>query len=169
MSVVVLNASYTELHTVSVKHAVTMVWRGVARVLEEGPEMFGPIPKPKVLILVRYVKEAWRYARRKTGRATIRNGVKITRGQFTDPCATYSHEGLLKRDHGQCAYCGQPGASTMDHVLPKSRGGATDWLNAVAACSDCNGRKGDLTPQEAGMPLLWEPFVPTVYDLTWGS
>ena len=48
MTVVVLNTTYEPLHTVSVRHAMTMLWRGVAAVLEEGPEMFGPMPRPKV-------------------------------------------------------------------------------------------------------------------------
>ncbi|GAA1799379.1 MAG: HNH endonuclease [Actinobacteria bacterium] len=168
MTVVVLNTTYEPLHTVSVRHAMTMLWRGVAAVLEEGPEMFGPMPRPKVLILTRYVKTAWKYARRRTGRATFAHGTKVT-VVASDPLAIYTREGVIKRDHGQCAYCGQPTATTMDHVLPKSRGGATDWANAVAACEYDNWRKGDRTPEEAGMPLLWQPFVPTVYDLTWGA
>ena len=130
--------------------------------------MFGPMPRPKVLILTRYVKTAWKYARRRTGRATFAHGTKVT-VVASDPLAIYTREGVIKRDHGQCAYCGQPTATTMDHVLPKSRGGATDWANAVAACEYDNWRKGDRTPEEAGMPLLWQPFVPTVYDLTWGA
>lgn len=140
MSVLVLNAGYEPLHTVSVKHAMNMLWRGVATVEESHPEeTFGPFPMPTVLRLVRYVKMTWAYARR----------------------------GVLKRDHGQCAYCGQPVAATMDHVVPKSRGGSTTWDNAVAACEPCNQRKADRTPDEAGMTLLWEPFVPTREDLAW--
>ena len=53
----------------------------------------------------------------------------------------------------------------MDHVLPRSRGGATSWLNAVAACDDCNARKGNQTPDEAGIPLRWQPYVPTRVQL----
>lgn len=170
MSVIVLNASHEPLHVVSVKHAVTMLWRGVATVVEEGPETFGPILRPKVLVLVRYVKETWKYLRRSTGKPKVTHaGVKVTWEDFSSPDATYCMENLVKRDHGQCAYCGQPGARTMDHVTPKSRGGTTTWLNAVLACEPCNQAKDDRTPQEAGMALLWQPFIPTVYDLTWGA
>lgn len=167
MAVIVLNATHEPLHVVSVKHAVNMLWRGVATVVEEGPEMFGPIPLPKVLVLVRYVKESWKYLRRTTGRARTEGGVKVTWETYSAPDATYSLEALIRRDHGQCAYCGQPGADTMDHVLPRSRGGLTGWENAVLACGSCNGFKADRTPEEAGMPLLWQPFVPSTYDLTW--
>ncbi|WP_265446379.1 HNH endonuclease [Flexivirga meconopsidis] len=167
MSVLVLNAGYEPLHTVSIKHAMNMLWRGVATVEESHPEeTFGPFPKPTVLRLVRYVKMTWAYAKR-GGIKLTEVGVKITWEQFSHGTPTYSQAGVLKRDHGQCAYCGQPTATTMDHVLPKSRGGATSWENAVAACAPCNQRKADLTPDEAGMRLLWEPFVPTREDLAW--
>ena len=53
----------------------------------------------------------------------------------------------------------------MDHVLPRSRGGATSWANAVAACEPCNASKGDRTPDEARMPLRWDPYVPTRVQL----
>jgi 5-methylcytosine-specific restriction endonuclease McrA len=58
-----------------------------------------------------------------------------------------------------CAYCGGP-AQTVDHVLPKSRGGASSWLNLVAACFGCNRAKDDRTPAEAGMKLRVTPYVP---------
>lgn len=166
-AVLVLNTTHEPLHTVSVQHAIGMLWRGVAVVLEEGPDYFGPVLKPKVLILVRYVKERWKYGKRKTGKPKIEKGIKVTWENFQEPTAPYSLENLKRRDNEQCAYCGQPGAGTMDHVIPKSRGGATWWDNAVLACGPCNWDKADRTPAEAGMTLLWEPFVPTTYDLTW--
>lgn len=67
--------------------------------------------------------------------------------------------GVLRRDKHTCAYCGAK-ANTVDHVLPRSRGGADSWINLVAACQTCNGRKGDRTPSEAGMKLRWEPYEP---------
>src|SRR6266496_2140187 len=118
MSVIVLNASYEPLHTVSIQHAIRM--------------------------LVRYVATHWRYA---AGRMK------------------YSKHGVLRRDKFRCAYCGLDNADTMDHVQPRSRGGRTEWLNAVAAHAACNERKGNRTPAEAGMPLLWQPWVPTRAEL----
>ena len=144
--VVVLNASYERLHVVSVQHAIGMLVRGVAVIQEAHPEAtFGPFQLPLVLRLVRYVKMGWRYA--------------------TTSRAAYSKPGVIRRDRGLCAYCGRPGATTMDHVVPRSRGGRTEWLNAVAAHLGCNGRKGDRTPDEARMPLLWVPWVPARADL----
>ena len=141
--VVVLNASYEPLHVVSLRHAIRMLVREVA-VVEESDGTFGPFPRPVVLRLVRYVRMAFRYAR---------------------SAASYSRDGVIRRDKGRCAYCGRRGANTMDHVVPRSRGGETGWMNAVAAHRECNRAKGDRTPDEAGMPLLWRPWKPTRADL----
>ena len=55
-------------------------------------------------------------------------------------------------------------ATTVDHVVPRSRGGADSWLNTVASCAEDNHRKADRTPEQAGMPLLYQPFVPSPAD-----
>jgi 5-methylcytosine-specific restriction endonuclease McrA len=145
MSVIVLNASYEPLHTVSIQHAIRMLVREVAVVEEaHGERTIGPFPVPRVLRLVRYVVTHWRYA---AGRMK------------------YSKHGVLRRDKFRCAYCGLENADTMDHVQPRSRGGRTEWLNAVAAHASCNERKGNRTPSEANMPLLWQPWVPTRAEL----
>lgn len=77
--------------------------------------------------------------------------------------AVATRDGVLRRDKHVCAYCGGRG-TTIDHVLPKSRGGGDTWTNLVAACERCNGRKADRTPHEAGMTLLWEPYEPRERD-----
>jgi 5-methylcytosine-specific restriction endonuclease McrA len=69
-------------------------------------------------------------------------------------------DAILRRDKRTCAYCGVKGAGTVDHVLPKSRGGGNDWLNLVAACGRCNNDKADRTPLEWGHKLLWNPHEP---------
>ena len=69
---------------------------------------------------------------------------------------TFSRRNVAKRDHHTCQYCGaQPGweAITIDHVIPRARGGATSWTNCVAACIRCYARKADRTPEQAGMHL----------------
>jgi 5-methylcytosine-specific restriction endonuclease McrA len=76
------------------------------------------------------------------------------------PC---SRRAVLIRDRETCQYCGaQPGRAqlTIDHVLPKARGGTTEWENVVAACSPCNHRKANRTPEEAGMVLARRPHRP---------
>ena len=70
---------------------------------------------------------------------------------------------ILWRDSYTCQYCKKTGTSrtlTLDHIIPKSRGGDKGWLNIVTACERCNQRKGDKTPPEASMSLIREPFVP---------
>ncbi len=139
MGVLVLNASYEPLHLVSIRHAVRMLVREVA-VIEEADERrsIGAFPLPKVLRLVRYVAMRWRYGR----------------------TPAWSRAALIRRDKGVCAYCGRA-ARTVDHIEPQSRGGPSNWLNTVAACERCNGRKGDRTLGEAGMVLRFQPYVPT--------
>ena len=74
-----------------------------------------------------------------------------------------TREGVLRRDRHICAYCAGR-ADTVDHVLPRCRGGGDTWFNLVAACQPCNGRKGDRTPQEARMAMIREPFEPKERD-----
>jgi len=142
--VLVLNAGYEPLHRVSLAHAVRMLHRQVA-VVEQAVDgrTFGPYPLPAVLRLVRYVQMRWR----------SRGGVP-----------TWTKAGMLRRDGGRCAYCGRHG-DTVDHVQPRSRGGADSWLNTVTACGRCNHRKRDRIPEEAGMALRYLPRVPTFAEL----
>ena len=74
---------------------------------------------------------------------------------------------LLRRDRHTCAYCGQVFGDAdlqCEHIVPDSRGGAWSWMNIVAACASCNQRKAARTPEEAGMPLLFLPYVPSRYE-----
>lgn len=86
--------------------------------------------------------------------------------------AHWSRKGVLMRDHYTCIYCAvKPGSMvkgkvlgksdfTVDHIIPRSRGGRDQWTNTACACSSCNHRKGDRLPNEAGMKLRWEPKTP---------
>lgn len=136
-SVLVLNAGYEPLHKVSVNHAIKMLVREVAVIEEASEEMFGDFPKPLVLRLVKYISMKWRTHKPK-----------------------WSKDRLFKRDRGMCLYCDKP-ATTIDHVIPRSRGGDTTWLNTVASCLRCNSKKGSRTPQESNMKLRKDPFIPT--------
>lgn len=74
---------------------------------------------------------------------------------------------LYGRDRHMCGYCGEvfeAKALTLDHVLPKSRGGKNTWVNCVTACKPCNHRKGNRTPEEAKMHLLYVPYVPNLFE-----
>jgi 5-methylcytosine-specific restriction endonuclease McrA len=75
----------------------------------------------------------------------------------------FNRENVYARDIYQCQYCGEKHSGrllTLDHVLPLSKGGLHTWENVVAACGPCNNRKGGRTPEQAGMPLLRQPFRP---------
>jgi 5-methylcytosine-specific restriction endonuclease McrA len=140
----VLNASFEPLSTVSLHRAVVLVLQGKAVVEHAHPGLrvraaAVELPVPRVIRLCRYVRVPFRRH------------------------APWSRRGVLARDQHRCAYCGRR-ASTVDHVLPRSQGGADSWLNTVASCAEDNHRKADRTPEEAGMPLLFQPFVPTPAD-----
>jgi 5-methylcytosine-specific restriction endonuclease McrA len=137
-AVLVLNADCGPLQRVSLRHAIRMLFRQVAVVHEARPDdRIGVYPVPTVVRLVSYVVTRWR------------------RG----PGPAWSRAGVLARDGRKCGYCGAA-ASTIDHVLPRSRGGRNEWANTVAACGKCNNRKRDRTPSEARMPLLIVPAAP---------
>ncbi|GAB2977437.1 HNH endonuclease [Nocardioides montaniterrae] len=141
--VVILNASCEPHDVVSFQHAVRMLFRGVAVVHEaDDQRSIGPHPWPKVVRLVRYVVASWMYRP-----------------------AAYGRDAVLRRDRHRCAYCGER-ADTVDHLVPRSRGGTWSWLNTVAACSRCNNRKADRTPAEAGMALRFTPWEPTRAQVT---
>lgn len=72
-----------------------------------------------------------------------------------------SRKNVMRRDRFRCQYCGSHERLTVDHVLPKSRGGKDTWENLVTACTPCNNKKGNRTPDEADMPLVRKPFRPT--------
>ncbi|MFI6269840.1 HNH endonuclease [Micromonospora zamorensis] len=138
-AVLVLNADLGPLHRVPIKHAIRMLMRQVAEIHEAEPDrLIGIFPMPKVLRLVRYVVTKWRYTSK----------------------PAWSKSGVLRRDGHQCGYCAAS-ATTVDHILPRSRGGRDSWKNTIGACYACNQRKGDLTPAEVGMQLRFQPSVPT--------
>jgi 5-methylcytosine-specific restriction endonuclease McrA len=135
----VLNASMEPLCVVSARRAVVMVLADKADVVSSNGHRFRSehldVAAPSILRLRRYVHVPYR--RR----------------------AALSRRGVFLRDDHTCQYCGQP-AENVDHVLPRSRGGAHEWENVVAACRRCNSRKKDRTPDEAGMRLPRVPFAP---------
>jgi 5-methylcytosine-specific restriction endonuclease McrA len=141
--VLVLNASYEPLQLISIRRAVVLLLQEKAELVEATAERLRAqgfsLEIPLVIRLVRYIK--------------IPRRLRL-------PC---SRRGVLMRDRETCQYCGaQPGRAhlTVDHVVPRSRDGQTTWENVVAACRDCNHRKGGRTPEEAHMLLLSKPRQP---------
>ena len=75
----------------------------------------------------------------------------------------YSRHNIYKRDNNQCQYCGikcRARMKTLDHIVPKSRGGKNTWQNIITCCKYCNGKKGNKTPQELGWKLIQDPIAP---------
>lgn len=72
-----------------------------------------------------------------------------------------TRKNILKRDGHKCMYCGRSDLTlTIDHIIPRARGGEDTWENLAAACLRCNNKKGDRTPDEAKMPLIRKPYTP---------
>jgi 5-methylcytosine-specific restriction endonuclease McrA len=142
-SVLVLNATYEPLSVVSVRRAVVLLLKEKAEIVEAAEAELRSehvsIPRPLVIRLVYYVRIPYRVS------------IPLTRRT------------VLARDHYTCQYCGKHPPRkelTVDHILPRSRGGYTTWDNVVAACQCCNGRKGSRTPEEANMSLRSKPAQP---------
>jgi 5-methylcytosine-specific restriction endonuclease McrA len=135
----VLNASMEPLCVVPARRALVLVLTGKAELVHAGAAVYrserAVVPAPSVVQLRRYVRVPYR--RR----------------------ATLTRRGVFIRDEHTCQYCGRP-AENIDHVIPRSRDGAHEWENVVAACTRCNSKKGDRTPSEAGMVLARRPFAP---------
>ena len=157
----VLNRNWQPIGVTPVARSMTLVWNENARVVDpvdfqlyswvdwaalrpRDGEMFIQAPSfrlrvPEVIVLTHY-------------------------DRVPTTSVTFSRRNIYKRDRFTCQYCGkQPGSEelTLDHVIPRSRGGTSTWENCVLACVDCNARKADRTPAEARMPLHKEPSRPT--------
>jgi 5-methylcytosine-specific restriction endonuclease McrA len=157
--VLVLNRSYLPIHVTSVRRAFSMLYQGVARVVDDQYETFdfdswrdlairagddsigvvgGLIRVPRVILLTAFDRIPRRHVR-------------------------FSRINVYARDRSTCQYCGRRFPRTdlnLDHVVPRSRGGRSTWQNVVCSCMDCNRRKGGRTPQQAGMRLIAPPRRP---------
>ena len=141
--VVVLNVSEEAVAVVSWQRAMTMVHAGLAVVHEavEGKTINSPTAQfvfPKVIRLLKYVYVKYR--------------------SRVPAC---SKKGVLKRDNWKCVYCDRA-ATTVDHVVPRAKGGKSTWENLAACCQPCNNRKADKTLKEAGLRLQWIPAAPVI-------
>ena len=143
---ILLNADYSFLNFVDWKRAVGLIVKGKVQVLKYSERCVsrveGKIMRvPAVMKLVKLIRILYR-----------------TRVPF-------SKRNVLIRDGFKCAYCGNNhGKLTLDHIIPKSRGGQTTFENCVSSCKICNGRKGNHTPREARMVLRVKPIQPTISE-----
>jgi len=162
--VLILNRSYLPIHVTSVRRAFSLVYQGIARVMDGEYRTFdfdqwsgssipaarpydpdewigtsrGPLRAPRVIVLTVFDRMPRRHVR-------------------------FSRANVMTRDGFTCQYCGErPPRShlNLDHVVPRAHGGRSTWENVVASCVDCNRRKGGRTPEQAGLRLLRAPARP---------
>jgi 5-methylcytosine-specific restriction endonuclease McrA len=140
----VLNASFQPLCVVPVRRALVLALKGKAEVVHTNGHLYRSerleLHAPSVVRLKYFVKVPYR------ARASL------------------SRRAVLVRDHFECQYCGSK-AENVDHIIPKSRGGAHSWENVVAACRRCNARKENRSPSDVGMRLRRIPRPP--HDSVW--
>ena len=137
-----LNSTFEPLKVVTWKKAVIMVMLEKVEIVEEYERLIRGVHfalrLPAVIRLNRFVKKR-------------------------TPIVKFSRQNLYIRDRAKCQYCGTPFEHkelTYDHVIPRSKGGQTEWTNVVTCCTACNLKKGGRTPEEAGMYLIRKPKAP---------
>ena len=140
--VLILNQDFSAIAVCTVHKAFLLVYLEKAEMIKKANgsvlrTVTNSYPVPSVIRLQHYVKVPY-------------YGIALSR------------HNVLRRDNFICQYCGTTKNLTLDHLLPRSRGGETTWLNLVTACSRCNSRKGDRTPEEAGLKLLRKPGKPSL-------
>jgi len=170
-SVLVLNRSYLPVHVTSARRAFTLLYQGIARVVNEQYQTFdfeawsqvavardaeaigtasGRIRIPRVIVLIAFDRLPKRHVR-------------------------FSRINLMARDGFQCQYCARRphrAELNLDHVVPRSLGGRSTWENVVTSCVDCNRKKGGRTPRQANLRLLRKPERPRwtpLANLMWSS
>jgi len=139
--VLVLNQNYEPMTITNVKKAIILIYLGKAEIIEKNDAHIRSIstsyPLPSIVRLTRYIN--------------------VPRKRII-----LSRKNIIKRDGHKCQYCGiRSGPVTIDHVIPKVRGGEDTWENLVCACVKCNNKKGNRTPEEAGMKLFNKPQRPS--------
>jgi 5-methylcytosine-specific restriction endonuclease McrA len=139
--VLVLNQDNSPLMVCSVERAFILVFLNKSEMVRpaNGHKLHSvtqTFPMPSVIRLNRYVNAPYK-------------GVNLTR------------QNIFKRDGYECQYCSTKRDLTIDHVIPRAKGGKDTWVNLVTACKKCNAKKGDYTPDEAGMPLRKKPTKPS--------
>jgi len=139
-AVLVLNYNYQPLNITSAKRAIMLVWGGKAQTLETDSRVFHSerteIRLPTVVRLNHYVRRPL-------------------------PVLRATRKSIFSRDRHACQYCGGTGLTlTLDHIVPRERGGNTDWENLVCCCTKCNNIKANRTPEEAGLRLIRPPRRP---------
>lgn len=138
--VLLLNQNYEPMSVTNAKKAIILLYLGKAEIIEKNSGYVRSVstrfPLPSVVRLTRFI-------------SMPRKRIVLSR------------KNIIKRDGHTCQYCGdRSNPVTIDHVIPRVRGGQDTWENLVCACLSCNNRKGDRTPEEAGFALAKKPQRP---------
>ena len=143
---ILLNGDYSFLNIISWQRAICLMVKGKTEILKNTDRVIsncdGSIKffVPAVMRLIKVIRSIYR-----------------TRVPF-------SKRNVMVRDRFECAYCGSRKRLTIDHVIPKSRGGKSTFENCVTACKDCNNKKNNKTPSESKMYLKRQPYAPTISE-----
>lgn len=163
-SALVLNKAWTPIHLTSVREAISLVAKGAALIIE--PETY-QMHDLRTWNDISRARDRFESERIRSARLAIDPPEVIllnSYGGIGGRSVVFSRRNLFKRDRLTCQYCGvQPGAEalTIDHLIPRSRGGTSTWENCVLACIDCNKRKADRSPEQAGLRLRRIPRKPS--------
>ena len=159
--VLVLNKSWVAVHVTRAHRAITMLYLDMARAVHPNDYSLHSFDE---WLTVSSNGLAGRYVHTPLLRIRVPEVVLLNHfNGFVRHPTRFSRHAIIERDHHMCQYCGAyltKSQLTIDHVIPQSRGGADTWENLVVACVPCNVRKGNQTPEEAGMRLLRKPMRP---------
>ncbi len=169
-SVLVLNKFYIAMNVVSVRRAITLLYKNTAEVVTVDEDRFASYnlhswrDVSSLRVELGLPEEEYEWVKTVSLEIPV---PRIIRLLFYDKVPQwgikFNRRNLFARDENRCQYCGKKFPTSelsLDHVTPRSRGGRTNWTNLVCACTECNKRKGGRTPEEASLKLIRRPFVP---------
>lgn len=139
-NVLVLNQDYQPLSVCSVQRSIKLIFLEKAELLHDDPKKE-----------VRTTRKSFQFP----SVIRLRNYIRVPYAKIV-----LSRRNVMRRDDFTCQYCGKRSGLTIDHIVPKSRGGKDTWENLTTACDKCNVRKGNRTPKEANMALHNKPYRP---------
>lgn len=147
MQVLVLSSTYQPLYTCGLEKAITLLYLGKAVSVKDSENVVrSPSTIMKVPLAIRLLVKA----------------VFVRYYESMRP----TRQAIFRRDNHSCQYCGSKQSLTLDHVMPRARGGKDTWENLVTACVTCNNRKGDRQPEELGLTLAKVPKAPRALEIS---
>ena len=160
-SVLVLNRSFMPVHVTSIRRAVSLVYQGIAKAIDEQYQLFD-FPSWAALSAE---------ARKEGAIQTVRGWIRVPRvivlqiyDRMPKRHVRFSRLNIFARDRNTCQYCGvkfeNKADLNIDHIVPRSQGGVSSWENVCCSCIPCNRVKGGRTPEQAGMRLIKKAVKP---------